>query len=71
MEETLGAIQWTLRGVGQAGQLCLGTCGGFIDEGPQGPQEALEPPGGESWQGESRDRVWQPAGGRAFSGVAG
>ena len=44
---------------------------GFIEDGAQGLQEAVEPLDRESWRGESQDRVWQPVDSRAFSRVSG
>lgn len=44
---------------------------GFIEDGAQGLQEAMEPLDRESWRGESQDRVWQPVDSRAFSRVSG
>ena len=37
----------------------------------QGPQGAVESPGGERWGGESQERVWQRANDMAVSRVAG
>lgn len=37
----------------------------------QGPQGAVESPGGESQPGESQERVWQCANDMAFGSVAG